>query len=231
MATTQKERVQLAVETAEETAKANHQDPTTLTAEEIAETMGYEPSANELKAFRKAWNARQQEIEEKQDDSEIVVDDISEEVESVEEDPAVIDPFADDDEEVPASTKVDDRRAAAIERARELLGDQADTAAPEEAILALRHEGHPFYAEMRASASQASKFTRDYRKTQPGGETRGGPKPLRKSVGFQEDLQDMRANLSAVRKTTEKGEAIRMLGEVRDKAQEIIAKVEAFEES
>lgn len=231
---TQKERVAQAVDTAIERIADAGGDATAMTAEEALEYVeGYEPEKNELRAFRKAFNERQEELDE--GDTDITPEDFAVEeededtVESEEE--TVVDPFADDDTVVPESTKVDDRRAAAIERAREILGDEADTVSAEEAIIALRKEGHPFYGEMRASASQASKFIRDYKKTQPGGDTRGGPKPLRKSVGFQEDLQEMRSNLSTVRKTTEKGEAIRLLNEVKEKAEGIIAKVEASEES
>lgn len=228
MAQTQAERVEQAVEAALKGIAADGRDATALTAEEALDyVQGYEPSKTEMRSFRKVFNEHQQEL----DDSEAPDEgsEGSEGSEDVEEDGEieVIDPFAGDDDEAPATLKMDDRRKLAVEKARELLGDDADSAAPEEAILALRHEGHEFYGVMKGSASQASKFMADFRKTQPGGA--GGGRSKRPATEFKAELQKMRTLLSAVRKTTEKNEASRMLQEVKDLADRIISGIDAGE--
>lgn len=223
----QAERVEQAVEAAVDAAREDGKRIQLVTADDaIGYVEGYEPSANETKLFRKAWNARQLEV----DDEEVEADDAEDLVEDLEdEEEEALDPFAGDDEVVPEAPKMDDRRELAVARARELLGDDADTAAAEEAILALRHDGHDFYAVMKGSQAQANKFMRDFRKTQPGNDKKGSGGWLSKSVGFQEELQKMRSDLSTVRKTTEKGEAVRLLNEVKDLADEVVEKVEAAE--
>lgn len=223
---TQKERVQQAVEAATEAIREDGKRVQHVAAADAIEYVdGYEPSGNELKAFRKAWNDRQLEVD---DD----VDDEADEVEAVAsgEEPQgevePIDPFAGDDDDVPATLKMDDRRKIAVERAVELLGEDAETAAAEEAILALRHDGHEFYGVMKGSASQASKFMADFRKTQPGNEN---GKKKRLSEAYKTELQKMRANLSSVRKSTEKGEVVKMLEEVKELADVAMSKIDASE--
>jgi hypothetical protein len=230
----QAERVEQAVQAAVDAAREDGKRIQLVTADDaIGYVEGYEPSANETKLFRKAWNARQLAVDDEDDlvDAEDVEEFEAAEADDEDDDSAdveTIDPFAGDDEEVPEAPKMDDRRAVAVVRARELLGDDADTAAAEEAILALRHDGHEFYAVMRSSQAQATKFMRDFRKTQPGNSGSTSAR-LSKAIGFQEDLQKMRSNLSTVRKTTEKGEAKRLLEEVKEQADAIILKVDASE--
>lgn len=134
-----------------------------------------------------------------------------------------IDPFANDDTEPEAYVKLDVRRAEAVESARSLLGDEADTSSPEEAILALRKNGHPFYVTMKGSPRQTRKFKRDYRATLPEGEKKSAR--ISKANGLTDQLAEARNLLSQVRKASDAEQVIADLQSVKALADSMIEKI------
>lgn len=145
-------------------------------------------------------------------------------VENVEvQEVVTIDPFAGDDTEPTVYVKLEDRRQVAIEVARELLGDEADTATPEEAILALRQAGHEFYRAMKSSPRQTRRFKRGFVATQPQGAKRSAR--IAKSAGIKEDLAAARDLLSQVRTNEDAQSTKEQLEAVKALADEMLSKI------
>lgn len=143
--------------------------------------------------------------------------------EITEEAVVVIDPFADDDSEATAYVKLDTRREDAVSHARELLGDEADSATPEEAILALRGESHEFYRTMKSSPRQTRKFKRDFKATQP--QNAKASARVAKATELEENLKSARSLLSDVRKSTDADSAKEALEAVKALADEMLGKL------
>lgn len=140
-----------------------------------------------------------------------------------------IDPFADDDTEPTAYVKLDDRRAEAVAKARELLADDADSATAEEGILALRKDGDAFYVTMKGSPRQVRKFGRDFRNAQP--KAAGTSSRISKANDLTDQLAEARNALSIARKATETDEVRTQLEAVKTLADAMIAKIEDADES
>lgn len=113
----------------------------------------------------------------------------------------VVDPFEGDDTEATSYVKLEDRRAEAVSIARELLADDADSATPEQGILALRGAGHEFYRTMKSSPRQVRKFGRDFKAAQPQTESKSAR--VSKAAEITDDLAAVRALLSEIRKSTD----------------------------
>lgn len=143
------------------------------------------------------------------------------------EEQIVIDPFAGDDTEPVGYVKLEVRREEAIAKARELLGDSADTATFEEAVIALREDGHSFYVTMKGSPRQQRKFRKDFAATQP--QAPSASKRLSKAFGLKDDLAASREALAVARKATDQDSLFAELRKVQALADAMIAKVESGE--